>query len=102
MATNRIQISILVRKYLNIRIFIAILFSILQNMLCTKNIHVLDSYELANVTVSASYPTMKFTVMDSNLFQESSYKLVSAGFFIRKGVFCELILEDKERLIYFV
>ena len=44
---------------------------------------------------------MKFTVMDSNLFQESSYKLVSAGFFIRKGVFCELILEDTRKVDIF-
>ena len=57
----------------------------------------LDANELENVLISAKYPTVKFTIFDSNFNTEPSFRLVATTFMIKEGVLCELVLEDRER-----
>ena len=57
----------------------------------------LDANELENVVISAKYPTVKFTIFDSNFNTEPSFRLVATTFMIKEGVLCELVLEDRER-----
>ena len=56
-----------------------------------------DANELENVLISAKYPTVKFTIFDSNFNTEPSFRLVATTFMIKEGVLCELVLEDRER-----